>query len=422
MKNIKDILHELTGSKFIAWIKDGFDAMLYTWYWEYKNIFSDAGVLSLFVLAHLVYPILYPVPFYKGHEVVREVPVAVVDDDKSVLSRQFVRMCDVNENIKVAVHHASLEEAQKDFFANRINGIIVVPQGFSGDIYTNQKTSVSVYCDASYFYLYKQVLTGVKYAASYMSAGIQVQRFQAKGLSRPAAMAARDPVPLISFPLFNPSNSYTNYLIPALLILILQQTLLIGIGALGGLSYEKRRYHYFLPVISTRGGIISVILGKAGAYMSLFLLHSIYFFGILFRFHGLPMKSNLFILMVFIIPFLLAVIFLGISLSTIFRTREMAMLLLLSTAMPFILVSGFSWPLLAMPAWLKGLAMLLPSTTGIDGFMKISILGAGLGDVMFNWLFLWGLVALYFLISLYAMKTIIRKSANYTEGNNHDSV
>ncbi len=85
--------------------------------------------------------------------------------------------------------------------------------------------------------------------------------------------------------------------------------------------------------------------------MSLFLLHSIYFFGIIFRFHGLPMKSNLFNLMVFITPFLLAVIFLGIALSTVFRSREMAILLLLSSAMPFILVSGFSWPILAMPSW-----------------------------------------------------------------------
>jgi len=420
--NIKEMINMLLNNKIILWLKDGLDAMLYTWYYEYKNIFSDAGVLSLFVLAHLVYPIIYPIPFYNGHDVVREVPVAVIDDDKTALSRQFIRMCDANENLKVAIHHTSLEEAQNDFFKNKINGIIVIPQGFSKEVYANQKTSVSVYCDASYFYLYKQVLTGVKYAASYMSAGIQIQKFQSKGLPRPAAMAARDPLPLISFPLFNPSNSYTNYLIPALLILILQQTLLIGIGSLGGLSYEKKRYHYFLPVISAKGGIFSVILGKAGAYMSLFLLHSIYFFGVIFRFHGLPMKSNLFTLMVFIVPFLLAVIFLGIALSTIFRTREMAMLLLLSTAMPFILISGFSWPVIAMPAWLRNLAMLLPSTSGIDGFMKISILGAELGDVLFDWIFLWGLVAVYFIISVFAMKTIIRKSENYTEGNNHDSL
>jgi ABC-2 type transport system permease protein len=66
--------------------------------------------------------------------------------------------------------------------------------------------------------------------------------------------------------------------------------------------------------------------------------------------------------------------------------------------------------------------MLLPSTTGIDGFMKISVLGAELRDVMFNWLFLWGLVAVYFIISVFALKIIIRKSANYTEGINHDSI
>lgn len=419
---MKDLLNTIRNNKFIEWILDGFDAMLYTWFREYQNIFSDAGVLSLFVLAHLIYPILYPLPFYKGHDVVRNVPVAVVDFDKSTLSRQFIRMCDAHENINIVVNHTSLEEAEKDFYNNRINGIVVIPEDFSSNIYSNQKATVSVYCDASYFYLYRQVLTGVKFAASYMSAGIQIQRFQAKGLSRPAAMAARDPVPLMTFPLFNPSNSYTNYLIPALLILILQQTLLIGIGFLGGLSYEKKRYHYFLPVISYKGGIISVILGKAGAYMSIFLLHSIYFFGIIFRFHNLPMKSNLFILMVFIIPFLLAVIFLGISLSTIFRTREMAMLLMLSTSMPFILISGFSWPMLAMPSWLRTIALLLPSTSGIDGFMKISVLGAGLRDVRSEWLILWGLVIIYFLLSVYSMKTIIRKSANYKEGSNHDSI
>ncbi len=419
---MKDLLNSLRNNKFMAWMIDGFDAMLYTWYREYKNIFSDAGVLSLFVIAHLIYPILYPLPFYKGHDVVRNVPVAVVDFDKSTLSRQFIRMCDAHENINIVVSHTSLAEAEKDFYNNRINGIVVIPEDFSRNIYSNQKATVSVYCDASYFYLYKQVLTGVKFAASYMSAGIQIQRFQARGLSRPAAMAARDPVPLMAFPLFNPSNSYTNYLIPALLILILQQTLLIGIGFLGGLSYEKKRYHYFLPVISYKGGIISIILGKAGAYMSIFLIHSIYFFGIIFRFHNLPMKSNLFILMVFIIPFLLAVIFLGISLSTIFRTREMAMLLMLSTSMPFILISGFSWPMLAMPSWLRNLALLLPSTSGIDGFMKISILGAGLRDVRSEWLILWGLAIVYFMISVFAMKTIIRKSANYKEGNNHDTI
>jgi ABC-2 type transport system permease protein len=403
-------------NKFIQWVKNGLNAMTYTWYLEYKNIFSDIGVLSLFFAAFLVYPILYPLPFYKGHEIVREVPIAVIDNDKSSLSRQFIRMCDGSENIRVAMHHTSLDEAKKDFYQNKINGILVIPENFSNGIYRNQSANVSVYCDASYFYLYKQVLTGVKYVAAYMSAGIQIQKLQSKGLSQAAAMEARDPVPVISIPLFNPSNSYTDYLIPAILILILQQTLLIGIGFLGGLSYEKQKYHYYAPMINTKGGVISLLFGKAGAYMSLYLLHSIYLFGIIFRFHGLPMKSGIFTLMVFITPFLLSVIFLGISLSTIFRTREMAMLLLLCTSIPFILVSGFSWPVIAMPKWLQWLSMLLPSTFGIDGFMKIAILGGNLQDVSFQWISLWILTFIYFLIATYAMKTIIKKSTKYMEG------
>lgn len=387
------------------------------WRDEYRNMVSDFGVLSFFIVAQLVYPVLYPLPFYKGHENVRDVPVSVVDEDNSGLSRQFIRMLDASENLDVAFRSTSVEEAKNDLMLNRVRGIIVIPDGFSSDIYSNRQASVSAYCDASNFYLYKQVLGGVKYVAGYMSAGIQIQRLQAKGMSRPAALAARDPVPLLSYPLFNPSGSYCNYLLPVVLIIVLQQTLLLGVGFLGGKFYEERTYNCLLPAVSAEHGLSALILGKAGAYLSVFMIHSFYFFTVIFRFHGLPMKSDIFTLMVFIIPFLLASVFFALSVSTVFKTGEMAMLLLLSTSIPFVMLSGFSWPVFIMPQWVKSLAMLIPSTAGIDGFIKLSIYGSRLRDIKNEWLILWGLAAFYFIISIIVLKITIIKSSLKTGGN-----
>lgn len=412
----------LYSSKIYQKIKLAFNAVLNIWFAEYKLIFKDIGVITMFVVVIIVYPFAYPLPFYKGHDVVKELPISVIDNDKTVLSRKFIRMANANENINVSIYSNSLEEAKKEFLENRVNGIVIIPKGFSKDISSNRQTSVSVYCDASYFYIYKQVLTGINYVAGYMSAGIQVEKFQTKGMPYQAAFAAREPVGLISYPLFNPGNSYVDYLIPAVLILILQQTLLIGIGILGGLAYEKNRYKQSLPIVSQDGGVFTIILGKTGAYMSFFLAHSFYFFAVIFRFHELPMKSDIFTLMVFITPFLLSVIFLAMSLATAFKSREKALFILLCTSIPFIFISGFSWPLIAMPVWLGKLAMLIPSTMGIDGFLKISILGASLKDVMSNWVHLWVLAIVYFFIASFVLKTITKKSINYEDVITHDTL
>ncbi len=404
MEKIKEIL-----TPYMARLTRGIDAVKESWQREYKNIIKDLGVLALFFGVQIFYPIVYPIPFYDGHSNVRELPVAIIDNDRTVLSRTFFKMLDANENVTIKFNSASLQDAKEKFLRGEINGIIIVPKNFSNDIYGNRQTSVSVYCDASYFYLYKQVLIGVQEVSGYMSAGIQIKRLKSKGLSESAAMAARDPLPLISYPLYNPSGSYSAYIIPVVLILILQQTLLIGVGAMGGSAYERGKYHYLAPALEQKGGTAAVVLGKAGAYLSLFFFHALYFFGIVFKFHDLPMKGNIFTLMVFIVPFLIAVIFLAIAMSTIFKTREMSILLLLFTALPFVLLSGFSWPLIAMPKWLSTLALLLPSTPGIDGILKITARGASLNEVAGDWIFMWGQAVLYFIISLWAYKRILTK-------------
>lgn len=376
------------------------------WGREYRNIFLDSGVLLIFFGAILAYPLIYPIPY--AHEVLRDVPVAVVDMDHSQLSRKLIRMMDANEFLRITSRPTSLAEARDQFFRGSVNGIVVIPEDFTKNILRKEQAVVAAYCDASYFLLYRQVLTGVLYAVGTLSAGVELKRMVARGFTSGQAMAARDPLPLLSYPLFNPSGGYASYVVPPILMLILQQTLLIGIGMLGGTVREKKGRHFLIPEEQSVG-VVSLLLGKSAAYLSLYILHAIYFFVVLFRLYRFPQRGEPMEILLFIIPFLFSVIFLGLTLAAMFRNREISMMALLFTSIPVLFLAGFSWPPESIPKWLRILSFLLPSTAGIDGFLKLSIMGAALPEVKFQWLLLWGLTGIYFTSACLTVRYIARK-------------
>jgi ABC-2 type transport system permease protein len=369
------------------------------WVNEYGIIFSDIGSLLIFFGAIIIYPFFYPLPY--THEVLKNVPVAVVDMNQSQLSHQLTRMMDSSQFIHVTTKNATFDQAKALLMRGDISGIIYIPEPFEKKILRGEQAVISVYSDASYFLIYKQVLSGIYHSAGTFSAGIEVKRMLARGMMPEHAFSARDPISLVPFPLFNAMGGYATYVVPAVLVLILQQTLLIGVGLLSGTQREKRGGDDIEPPSAS---IVSLILGKAFAYFSIYMVHSVYFFGILFRFYHFPQRGNPLDLVLFIIPYLFASIFLAQAISGFFKTREMSMIILLFSSIPALFLSGFSWPKSAIPDWLNHLALLLPSTTGIEGFLRVNQMGATLKEVGFNWGILLGLTAIYFLLAVLSAK------------------
>jgi ABC-2 type transport system permease protein len=376
------------------------------WFSEYRRVFADPAVLLLFFGVMLFYPVVYPIPFFHQH--VRELPVAAVDYDQSSMSRQLLRMADQSETIHITLRTLSFDEAKEKFFRNEVRGIIVIPKDFSKNILKGVRSSVAVYTDASYFLIYRQVYTGITQAVGTMSAGIEVRKLLAKGNAVKQAMALRDPVPVESVPLYNENGAYGSYLVPAVLILILQQTLLLGIGMLGGSLREKNALHFIIADHEKVKFVTPVLLGKALAYFSMYIIHVVYFFAVLFKVYSYPQHANILMILLFFTPFLFSIIFLALALSTIFRSRESSMLLLLCSSIPFIMFSGISWPTVSIPVWLRTFALLIPSTKGIDGFIKLNMMGASFSDVLKNWGILWILTVLYFFFAAFMFRIIIR--------------
>jgi ABC-2 type transport system permease protein len=343
---------------------------------EGRRVLSDRGALLVLVGAVALYALFYPVPYLP--QVLREVPVAVMDHDATALSRRLVRTADAHALVRVAERPASIAEAEALVLAGRVGGILVVPAGFERDVALRRPVRVGVFADASYFLVYRQVATGLLEAVGALSAGIE---------RRP------DPVVLLARPLFNPAEGYASYVVPAVLVLILQQTLLIGIGLVGGTAAET-------PGAELRAGpSLARLLGRALFHLALYSLHALVYFTVVFRLYGFPERGRALDLALFALPFLLACIFLALALSRLFSRRETAMQVLLFTSLPSVFLAGFAWPPEALPAWLRAASLLVPSTSGIAGFLRLSGMGAELRHVGFEWGVLWTLAAAYFALA-----------------------
>ena len=256
--------------------------------------------------------------------------------------------------------------------------------------------TVGVFADATYFLVYRQVLTGLAEATGTLSAGVEIRRLTAQGLPDARARAFRDPIPLVSRPLFNPAEGYATYVVPGVLILILQQTLLIGIGLRGPADLGRLGAG---PLVARAAASVA---GRTLAYLALYAVHALFYFGVVARLFGFPVRGGALSAAGLVLPFLLATSFLGLALSVLFARREAAIQTLLFTSLPAIFLAGFSWPSGALPEWLRVASRAIPSTSAIPALLRVNQAGAALSHVRLELALLWGLAAAYFLLAVLA--------------------
>lgn len=377
---------------------------------ELNYIFHDFGALLILVGAIVIYATLYA--FAYKPEVLRDVPIAVVDQSKSTSSREMMRIMDATPNLNVAYLAGSLDEAKDLFMRRKVFGVVYIPSDFEKKIDTYEKAYFSIYADAGYFLLYKQVFLDVAETMLEMNNRIEMKRFLMAGLQEEQAVALSEPILSESRSLYNPYGGYGTFVMPAILILIIHQTLLIGIGMVGGTWHELNLYGKLIPPDRKKMSALPIVLGKAAAYIGISILTTTYAFGIHYKMFDYPMHASFGSLLLFFIPYVLAVIFFGLTLASLFRKRENSLLIILFTSIPLIMISGVSVPKEAIPHWLTQFGKIFPSSPGINGFVRMQTMGASLSDISPELINLWILAGVYFLTACIGMHRVACEGAN----------
>ena len=366
----------------------------FIWWDEMKQAVKDEGVLIFFILVPLAYPLLYS--WIYNNEVVRDVPVVVVDDSHSQLSRQFVRLCDASPDVKFLSYAADLDEAKSLLSRQVARGIYYFPSDFESKVCRMEPAVVSVYCDMSLMLCYKAVFQTAQTVSMQMGSDIKT-RLGGHYTRREEQIAAQ-PLAFEEVPIFNPTGGYGSFIIPAVLMLIIQQTLVLGIGLSAGTARERNRYRNLIPISRHYNGMFRIVAGKSLAYFMIYAVITAYLVFVVPRLFGFTAIGRRYDVLTFLLPYLLDCIFFGMVVSCIVRYRENVMLLMVFVTVPLLFLSGaVSWPQSSIPPFWQAVSWLFPSTFGIRGFIRINEMGGTLADVLLEYQVLWIQTCAYFI-------------------------
>ncbi len=373
---------------------------------ELRTIVRDKGVIIFFFLVPIGYPLLYT--FIYNNEVVRDVPVAVVDDCRSAQSREYLRHLDASPDVRIVSYCANMDEAKRLIKHRDAYGAVYIPRDFTQRINQSEQVYVSAYADMSGMLYYKSVLTANTNVSLAMNADIKVKR--AGGTTAEQDELAQHPIKYEEVSIYNPQNGFATFLIPAVLVLIIQQTLLLGVGMAAGTAREHNRFRNLVSVEKHHRGLLRIVFGKGAAYFLVYIPLSVYVLAVVPHLFTLNQIGDPWQITCFIVPFLIASILFSMTVSAFVRHREMCIMLIVFTSVPLLFISGISWPGSAVPPFWKAVSYVFPSTFGVTGFVAMNNMGASLADVQPQWQMLWVQAAVYLFTTCAVYKASILRS------------
>ncbi|SDY03557.1 ABC-2 type transport system permease protein [Lutibacter oricola] len=369
---------------------------------EWNAIKNDKAVISTFFSVAFIILAVYT--YIYSNEIITEVPIAIVNQDGSKTSRDYIAMLNASDGIKTIATYTNLQEAKTDYYSKKIMGILIIPQNFGKDIRTSTQTTITSFSDASNMIFYKKVLVDISVATGYFNAGIVIKKTMANGIAVSQATQEYSPIKTISTSLFNTSSGYATYMAPMLTALIVQLVLLMGIGIINGSQKENKTIIKTFPQVLNKGGTITTLAAKSTIYLLIFAVILPIQFGLIYTIFSIPLRTNLPIVYLFALPYLTSVIFLGIAISSLFKRREDSIVFLVLVSIPSLMLSGLSFPTENFYPFYQELAKLLPSTSGIKGFVKLTQMEASFTQVLSEWNHLWLLTLIYFIIAIITLK------------------
>ena len=380
-----------------TWLHDAWEIALH----EFRSIFRDGGVLLIFFVAGLAYPLLYNVIYSNG--ILEDSPIAVVDEAVCSESRRYIREMDATREVKVAYRCVNMAEAERLMQERKVNGIVLFPRDFGEKLARMETATLSVYCDMSSFLYYKNALMAANHVMLQEIGQIQLERYAAAGFTDIEAAQLVQPVPYEENNPYNNAFSYSFFLLSAILLIIIQQTLFYGMSLLAGTMREENRSFASLPDRFHGHGVGRIVLGRGAAYWFLYMGIGMYIAFIVPAIFGLPQRGNYWDILLLLLFFVTDCVFFSMTWSTLVTKRETVFVLFLFMSPICLFLTGTSWPTVAIPGFWKVFSYIFPSTFGVQAFINMNSAGGDLATAHDQMIALTIQTVLYFVLAMAAV-------------------
>ena len=369
---------------------------------EFLAISTSYAVLLVLIGGIFVYGLLYN--YMYAPNIVTNVPVAVVDNSHSELSRDFIRWLDATPQAEIYSQAMDYHEAKEWMKEGKVQGILYLPHDFEKRVFRGDEAVFSLYATTDAF-LYFEAL---QEASSRVMLAINDKYRPNVAVFLPPqgllAVTMAKPINVIGTALYNYTEGYGSYLIPAVMMIIIFQTLLMVIGMVTGEEHSNRGIRAYAPFGNGWGVAIRIVAGKTSVYCAFYALFAFFLLGLLPHFFSIPNIGNGLYIVLLLIPYLMATSFLGLAASRYFTDSEAPLLMIAFFSVGLIFLSGVSYPMELMPWYWKVAHYIFPAAPGTLAFVKLNSMGASMADIRPEYITLWIQVFIYFIISIWVYK------------------
>ena len=334
---------------------------------EFKLFFQNKVLLVLFLGAPILYGVLVGGVYKKGK--VTNLPIIVVDEDRSPLSRQLIDMFEENEVIYVAKVLNDPFKAKDEAMKTESTVVVQIPRNFSSDINYNRSTELTLFVNASNTLTSNYAMMAVNVAASTLKAGIQIKAQQKKGVPEFVASKQFEPFKITMIKQNIRSGNYLYFMLPGVLLTVLQQVMMLGLALSFASEFENGTFN---ELVAKSKNVFLLILVKILPYILMSILIFILYYGYSI-WYRMPLELDGWTFFGSTMLFLLAVSFIGILVSLAIPSQLKATEILMVIATPSFILSGFTWPLSQMPDWVVAIAKMIPLTHYLQIFRTLMI-------------------------------------------------
>ena len=345
---------------------------------ELKLVTDDHSILLTIIGAPIVYFFfLGSIYLYKDIE---EISFAVVDLDKTTTSRKLTRLLNSQQKIKTIGVYYNFAEGIDLLNSMEVQGFIVFPKGFEKKLKRLEGGDVKLYLNNTRFLPSNTLNESVSKLMLTAGAGIRLKYFIAQQIPPENAMELVVPIMPEIKPMYNTTNNYGDFLLPGLFLLIIHQTLLIGLGE----SFARKRQSGFKGLKNAWGNnsFFNYFIGKTGFYVLLYSAYFFFLFTVVFPAFNLPVNGSIPALALISFVFLITVMLLTLLVASFFRSEIGYMEVMAFLSYPIFLISGYSWPVTSMPLPLQWLSKLMPISPMLQSVRKLTVMGGGFEHII----------------------------------------
>jgi ABC-2 type transport system permease protein len=310
--------------------------------------------------------------------------------------------------IQIYSYCANLEEAKSQMASGDVYGILEIPDDYATSLGNGKQAVVQFYAESSLLIRNRAFVSALSDLQMALAQKITVERVSALGVTTSGSAL---PINSKSNFLGDTEQGFASFVIPGIIILILQQSMLLGICMLGGTERERRlRNGGKDPMSIDTAGTLATIIGRSLCYVFLYIPASIYILNIIPMIFDLPQIGDPLQVMLFVFPLLVASSFMGQALNLFMRERESAFILIVFLSVLFLFLSGLTWPRYAVNDLWTAVGNCIPSTWGVEGFIRINSNGGTIGENATQFTMLWVLAGVYFIAAYFVVRHLRKHS------------